>query len=229
MDLEKNLNLKNLDLDQLESYLEGFLTSERVEKIHQVVNKRLPSFVSVFEDIYDEGNMSACMRSAEAFGFYKFYVLNQNGKKKANRVARGSDKWLDISHFSETRDLVDDLKKKKFQIVVTDLLATKSIEEVDFQKPTALVFGNEHKGTSEEIKGLADEKVIIPMNGFCQSFNISVAAAVSFHHVYLAQRKTESSLSEDEKRELRIKYYLRSLPAKFLAKTPFGIKGELKK
>ncbi len=205
------MNLGGLEFKKLEVYLESFLTKERVKKIHHVVEKRISSFIPVFENIYDEGNMSASMRSAEAFGFYRFYVLNKNGRKKANRVSRGSDKWLDISYFSDIELCIRSLQNEGFQIVATDLCASESIEEVDFQKPTALIFGNEHKGVSQKLLEYADKKAIIPMHGFCPSFNISVAASLSFYHVYLQKRRNFCGLKEEEKRDLRIRYYLKCI------------------
>ena len=209
---------KGVCLKSLESYLEKLLTKKRVEKIHRVVEKRDPSFIPIFENIYDEGNMSACMRSAESFGFFRFFVLHKNNKKKANRVSRGSDKWLDISYFEDTHLCINSLKKEGFHIVATHLSATSSIDEVDFTKPTALVFGNEHEGVSEDLLKKVDQKVKIPMYGFVESFNISVAAALSFYHVHLQKKKNlshisfedVSSLKEEEKRQLRIRYYLKS-------------------
>lgn len=61
--------------------------------------------------------------------------------------------------------------------------SSESITDVDWTIPTAVVFGNEHKGVSEEALRLADLNIIIPMSGMVESFNISVAAALTLFHV----------------------------------------------
>ena len=212
-----DFDLQNIELSKLVDHLESLLTKDRVEKIHQVVAQRISSFIPVFENVHDEGNMSAAMRSAEAFGFYHFYVLNWKSlqKKKANRVTKGAEKWLRISYFSKTQDCVRALKDQGFQIVATDLCAKKPIEAIDFQKPTALIFGNEHEGVSPELLKSVDETVIIPMTGFCQSFNISVAAALAFYHV---KTQKQCDLTEDQKLFLKAQYYLKCIkqPEKIL-------------
>ncbi|HJS54916.1 MAG TPA: TrmH family RNA methyltransferase, partial [Chitinophagaceae bacterium] len=55
---------------------------------------------------------------------------------------------------------------------------------IDFTRPLALVFGNEHSGVSEEIRNLADGNFIIPQSGIIRSLNISVACAVTLYEAY---------------------------------------------
>ena len=200
--------------DKLALYLEGLLTDERAKKVKEVVSKRKGSFIPIFENIYDEGNMSAAMRSAEAFGFYQFYVLdhlNQTEKKKANRVTRGADKWLDISYFNNIDTCLSSLEKKNYKIIATHLKAEKTIDEISFNEPIALVFGNEKDGVTQELMEKSDEVIRIPMNGFCESFNISVAAALFFYQAHLDKSEDRFPLSEEEKLRLKINYYLRCL------------------
>lgn len=61
--------------------------------------------------------------------------------------------------------------------------SSESIIDVDWTIPTAVVFGNEHRGVSQEALRLSDLNVIIPMSGMVESFNISVAAALTLFHV----------------------------------------------
>jgi tRNA C32,U32 (ribose-2'-O)-methylase TrmJ len=55
------------------------------------------------------------------------------------------------------------------------------MQDVDWTKPAAVIFGNELDGVSKGALDAADVKVVIPMSGFSQSLNISVAAAVVLH------------------------------------------------
>ena len=53
------------------------------------------------------------------------------------------------------------------------------VDRVPFQNRLALVFGNEHQGASAQLREAANGAFHIPMHGFSESFNISVAAAIS--------------------------------------------------
>jgi tRNA (guanosine-2'-O-)-methyltransferase len=60
------------------------------------------------------------------------------------------------------------------------------LHDLDLAQPVALVFGNEHRGISDEAAEQADGTFIIPMFGMVQSLNVSVATAVT---VYEAVRQ----------------------------------------
>lgn len=94
------------------------------------------------------------------------------------------EKWLRLRRWSNSTDCWKKLKAEGLQICVTSLQSSKPLQEIDWSRPTALVLGNEKDGVSPELLAHADERVIIPMDGFVQSLNISVAGAVSLYHVH---------------------------------------------
>lgn len=198
------------------THIYPLLTPERREKIQKVVEGRCFSNVIVMENIYDRGNVSAVLRSAEALGIGSMHLIELGDKfKEANRVTAGADKWVEVTRWRSTKDCVEQLKEQGKQIVVTHLDHTsKSISEIDFTKPTALVLGNEKDGVSPEMVRLADHRVLLPMTGFVQSYNISVAGALSFYHLYqdrLRRQGFHGELTTVEKDILRAVYALRTL------------------
>ncbi len=161
------------------------LTPERQEKISRVAQGRCFDISVVLESIYDRGNISAVMRTAEGLGFSNFHIIETFEKfKNANRVTQGADKWVEAKKWKSTTEFILYAKKNKIRICVTSLEAAKPIHEIDFSTPLALVLGNEKDGVSKEIIEAADERVIIPMPGFVQSFNISVAGALCLYQIY---------------------------------------------
>lgn len=188
------------------------MTDERVERLDTIVNQRSLRVAAVLENIYDRGNVSAVMRSFEAFGFLRMDLVDQPGArfKAANRVTRGAEKWLDVQTHSSAREAVKDLKSQGYQIWATDLNTEHSIRDIDWQKPTAIVLGNEKDGVSPEMLSLVDGRFKVPMLGFSQSFNISVAAALIFYHARLELDKSGAvGLSEPERQSVLANYYLR--------------------
>jgi tRNA (guanosine-2'-O-)-methyltransferase len=204
-----------LPAERILQLLEPYLTQERQERIRAAVETRTCNVVPVMENIYDRGNISAVMRSAEAMGYQCAHVIELGEKfKNANRVSQGADKWLDVRRWKSTLDCTRELKSQGFQILATHLDAkARPIGEMDFSKPTAIVFGNEKDGISPEMIREADHTVIIPMHGFVQSFNISVAAAIALYHIHLERIRIfgqQGDLTDQEKLVLRAHFSLRS-------------------
>ncbi|MNK07480.1 tRNA (guanosine(18)-2'-O)-methyltransferase [compost metagenome] len=191
------------------------LTPERKEKIERVAALRNFDTAVVLEGIYDRGNISAVMRSAEGLGFGNFHVIETQEKfKESARVTQGADKWVEVKKWKKTSDCVKSLKDQGYKICVTHLDATsKPLHEIDFSGKTALVLGNEKDGVTPEMVEAADHRVIIPMSGFVQSFNISVAGALSLYHISqdrLKKHGTNASLTAEEQGILKALYYLRT-------------------
>ena len=191
------------------------LTKERQEKIVTVTKQRCFDVTVVLENIYDRGNTSAVMRTGEGLGFADFQLIETFDKfKESNRVTQGADKWVEIKKWKSTAEAIQHFKKNKIRICVTSLEAAKPIHEVDFSTPIALVLGNEKNGISQEILDAADERVIIPMPGFVQSFNISVAGALCLYQIFqnrLNKRGKNADVTEQQIKILNAHYALRTL------------------
>jgi tRNA (guanosine-2'-O-)-methyltransferase len=214
-------------------HLRPLLTPERVEKINKVVEERTFNIVAVLEDIYDRGNASAVMRSAEALGIGLVHSIEPGEKfKESQRASAGADKWVEIKRWKSTQEFIAQIKSEKKQLLVTHLhAASKPISEIDFSKPTAIVFGNEKTGASAELVQAADACILLPMVGFVQSYNISVAAALCFYHIYMDRLRRQGfhgDLNEEEKMILRTHYYMRTQPSSEEYLRELAARGELK-
>ncbi|MCB0421648.1 MAG: RNA methyltransferase [Bdellovibrionales bacterium] len=198
--------------------LTPLVEEERFQRLQSVIEKRSLSVAPVLEDIYDRGNVSAVMRSAEAFGFIDFHIIEKPEArfKNSNRVSKGTERWMDLQKHESTFNCVQLLRKRGYKIYCTHLGATKTIDEIDFNShPVAVVLGNEKDGVSEEMVSLADDSFILPMAGFAQSFNISVAGALVFYHIYQKRQslRPHGELTDKEKQMLLANYMYRSVGA----------------
>lgn len=192
------------------SYLEEYLTEHRKNLFHEVLNHRTRHFTIVLEDIYQQHNASAVVRSCDVFGIQDIYAIeNQFVNKVSKHVARGAQKWLTFHKYNKdtnnTQDCLDALRSKGYQIIATTPHNDSCVlKDFDISKRSALVFGLEKEGVSEDIMEQADGFLKIPMVGFTESLNISVAAAIILQD--LSTRLRESAvdwqLNDDEKQEL---------------------------
>ncbi len=192
------------------------LTEERRARIDEVIAGRTYTIVPVVEGLYDRGNVSAVIRSAEALGYQALHVVDTSEKyKEANRITQGADKWLDVVVWKDTLDCVRHLKRRGYRVAATCFEGAVPLDTLDWRQPTALVFGNERDGVSERLLDAADDRVMIPMTGFSRSFNISVAAALALYHLREARNRSggHGDLDPATRRSLTASYYLRALPA----------------
>lgn len=192
--------------------LEQYLAEERSQRIDEVIEQRSFDVCVVLDQVHDHGNESAVMRSAEAFGFTSVHLIsNSTDQKMTKRVTRGADKWLEIERWDHPLECVDELQRRDYQVVVTSLDCDRLIQDVDLSAPTALVFGNERDGVSQEIIERADLAVRYPMHGFSQSFNISVAAALCLAEVVRHRTDVHGSSGNLTARQAQIlkAHYLR--------------------
>ncbi len=198
------------------SYLESFLTERRKKLYIQVASKRVKNIRVVLEDLYDPFNVSACLRTCEAYAIQHIHIIDTKETPfKVNRgVTKGCEKWIDIHIHHEPQECIQILKNDGFAIIASDLGATKTLEEsiADFKK-IALFFGNEHTGISQTVLQHADGYFKMEMFGFTGSFNVGASVAIALTRIYLSPFQLEH-LSEQEINQLYLKWLSYSDPAK---------------
>lgn len=197
------------------TYLEGFITENRKEGFLRVLKNRTKHFTVAMEDVFQLHNTSAVMRSCEVFGIQELNVVEQKfGKSIDKEIAMGAEKWVDINRFSSIQDCITNLRGKGYQIIATTPHNDSCLlHEFDITKPSALFFGTERDGLSEEVMQQADGFLKIPMVGYTESLNISVSAAIIIQDVTNRLRQSEINwqLSEEEVLDKRLDWTRKSI------------------
>jgi len=194
-----------------------FLLPERRARIDEVIANRTRSLVVVMEAVCDPQNVNAVLRTAEAFGIQELHVIEGPMKPfdRNKKISQNADKWLDVVRWKDAGDCLRALKARGFLVYATHLgEGSRDLAELSFAQPVALVFGNEHRGVSREAVALADACYAIPMRGFSQSFNVSVAAAISLARAVdrrLVERGRHGDLPPAEAEALRLRFYANSV------------------
>lgn len=171
-----------------------FLTEKRLQKITKAASARQISLTIVLENVHDSHNVSAIIRSCDAVGILKVYLLYTiESCPKLSRISSASaSKWMEIEKFKSVDECVSSLKKDGFTIYSSILDPdAKSLYQLDLTGKVAIVIGNEHRGVSDEMKDKSDGIFCIPMKGMVQSLNASVATAVSLFEA-LRQREIKN-------------------------------------
>jgi tRNA (guanosine-2'-O-)-methyltransferase len=202
---------------QVIRYLQPVMTADRLARIKAVVAQRTKSVVPVVEGLVNTGNVSAVMRSAEALGYQSFHVVRgeHDRFKHSERTSRGAEKWLDLYRWSAPAPCVRYLRAEGYRVAAMHLAEDGlPISELDFTEPTALVFGNEKQGVSPAMLEAVDVCCIVPLSGFTESFNVSVAAAVALYHAQqdrLGRQGHHADLTDAQQQVLVARFCMRSV------------------
>ncbi len=205
-----------LDIELLE-HLKGFLTEGRMERFEKILSERTKHFTVVTEDVYQIHNTSAVMRSCDAFGIQDLHLVEEKfGKRVDKEIAMGAQKWVTLHRHLNLDDCVSNLKDQGYQIVATSPHADASfLHDFDFTKKSAIFFGTEKDGLTEDVLEQADALIKVPMYGFTESLNISVSAAIIMQHLVTKLKLSDIDwkLSEEEKFDLELQWAKNTIKA----------------
>lgn len=184
-------------------------TPERQNRIRQVLAKRQNNLTVVLNNIHDPHNVSAVLRSCDAFGVGEAHLLYTDTAFPAlgKKSSASAKKWVKIVRHQSARVMAGEFRNQGFQLLSTGFgPGAKPLTEWDMTRPTAVILGNEHDGVGRELEGLVPDQIFIPMQGMVQSLNVSVAAAVILYEAF-RQRQAAGlydapSLTEDEREAL---------------------------
>jgi tRNA (guanosine-2'-O-)-methyltransferase len=197
-----------------DSPLEQFVIPERLERLENVLSKRSDKLIVVLDNIKNAHNISAVIRSADAFGLSSVYLVGDTFEYSRG-ISLGAERWLELKKFPLANDAITALKKEGFKLVMLQPefderknsdKPSLAVSTLPFEEKLALVFGNEMKGVSPEFAEAVDLHAYIPMKGFVESLNISVACAITlFCSTIKESAPTQRTQLLEEKEKLRIK------------------------
>lgn len=163
----------------------------RLQKIKEVVAKRQGDITVVLENVRDQHNIGAVIRSCDSIGIREIFILYSEPELQADsiiigkRTSAGSRKWVDVHYFTDAQSCFEQVKAKYHRVLSTYLNEKAiSLYKLDLTQSTALLFGNERDGLSDEALSYADGNFVIPQMGMASSLNISVACAVTLYEAF---------------------------------------------
>ncbi|MBI9078609.1 MAG: tRNA methyltransferase [Pseudodesulfovibrio sp.] len=192
------------------------ITEERKERIDQVIAKRQKDLTMVMDNIWDPHNVSAVLRSCDAFGIAEvhLYYTTSQWPDLGKKSSASAKKWIRQTRHIDGQAMVDQLRQNGGQVLRTGFSETaRPAMDFDFTRPTAIILSNEHRGTSEELAELVPDEIYIPMQGMVQSFNVSVAAAIILYQAFIQRQAAgmydTPSFSPEEIEALKTDWYQR--------------------
>jgi tRNA (guanosine-2'-O-)-methyltransferase len=201
-------------------HLSQFVTEKRWELFQRILSGRTRYITVALEDIYQSQNASAVLRTCDCTGIQDVHIIENRNEYAINPdVTLGSDQWLTLRYYNvgddNTAVAINELRKRGYRIVATSPhLEGTFPESFAVEKGrAAFLFGTELNGLSDRALELADEYIRIPMEGFTESFNISVSAAIILYQVRkkLELSDAEWKIGEEERTDILLQWLRNSI------------------
>ncbi len=207
------------DKQALLEFLQRHMTEKRSRRFEEVMANRTRHFTIAVEDIFQERNANAIVRTADCFGIQDVHIIeNYNRYKLSSGISKGAEKWVNIHlydrHENNTQTCIDHLRSSGYRIIATTPQREDNfVNDYDIRLKSAFFLGGEKEGLSETVMNAADGFVKLPMYGFTESFNISVAAALLLENLTRRLHPSIISwhLSEQEKMDLRLDWTIKTI------------------
>lgn len=196
-------------------YLKQFLTEDRLAKIEHFSRESSDFVLPVMEDVYQFRNAAAIIRSVEACGFHKVVAMEARNVFDPNlTVTKGAETWVEVEKMAHSLESLQQIRNRGYKLVAVSPEKNATIlPDFEIKEPVALIFGTEWQGVSEDFLDFVDETLAIPMYGFTQSFNVSVAAAICCYDLKqkLLNSSVDYKLNEEKRLEMMIRWAVKSI------------------
>ncbi|MDD4951664.1 MAG: RNA methyltransferase [Desulfovibrionaceae bacterium] len=163
------------------------VTPERERRIREVLERRQKDLTLVVDNVWDPHNVSAILRSCDAFGLLRvhLYYTSEKWPELGRKSSASARKWVERVAHRDAGSMIGDLRAQGFRVLRTGFSDTaRPLMDWDLAAPAAIIVGNEHRGASPELVELVPDELYIPMQGMVQSLNVSVAAAVILYEAF---------------------------------------------
>lgn len=179
------------------------LSPNRADLFARVLTRRTRHVTFVLDGVLGLHNVAATLRSCDAWGVQDIHLVDEppsvgtSRRERTHRraggiaarlqldqsvrnVSKNSHKWLSLHEYDSALDCVHALKEGGYKVYVSSVDPSATpLNELDISDKCAFVFGNEREGVSDDMCSRADALFTIPMVGFVESMNVSVAVATT--------------------------------------------------
>ncbi len=161
---------------------EPMVVEPRRTRLLSVIDARVGSVTVLMDAPRDPHNGAAVLRSCDAFGVQDVHVVPRDHEfPVSSGVAKGTERWIDVTLHPTAGTAAATLAARGYTLVATHPRGELVPADLATIPRLALVLGNEHDGISETLARAAQQTVRIPMRGFVESLNVSVAGAILIH------------------------------------------------
>ena len=145
-----------------------------------------PALFLILDGVTAPHNLGACLRVADGAGADAVIVPKDRSvqlNSTVSKVASGAAETMPFVAVTNLARAIRELQEAGVWVVGTSDATEKTVYDIDFTGPVALVMGAEGEGMRRLTAETCDELVSIPMMGGVESLNVSVASGVCLYEV----------------------------------------------
>lgn len=160
------------------------ITSNSIEHLKNISDKNYA--VAILDQITDNHNLGAIIRSAAAFGINDIIIPSNNSAIEnsiSTKIASGSMELINLIEVVNINNVISQLKKLGFWIIGLDGSTEKVLSSEMLKGKICVILGSEGSGMRQLIKKNCDDIVKIPISKDVESLNVSNAAAITFYEI----------------------------------------------
>lgn len=148
-----------------------------VAEIKDDLDRSRHDFHVAIENFQHDFNIGTIARNANAFNAAGIHII---GRRHWNRRgAMKTEAYMNIFHHETVMEFIDWAKQNNLKLIAIDnQKGSKKLNEVELEKGSILVFGNESDGLSKEMVEACKEMVAIEQFGSTRSVNVGVASGI---------------------------------------------------
>ena len=144
------------------------------------------------EAVQNPGNLGTILRTCDAVGAKGLILLDYSSDPYDPAAVKASmGAIFTVPVFKADRDALERflLQNPDISTIGTSDKAEQNCFEFDYPDPLLLLMGSEREGLSASYQRLCQTMISIPMEGACDSLNLSVATGVMLYQIYNRHRK----------------------------------------
>ncbi len=145
--------------------------------LNVIESGKTPLFL-LLDQISDVRNFGAIIRTAECTGVDGIIIQKKGGAPVNGdtiKTSAGAVFKIPFCKVDHIKDAMFHLQASGIKIIAATEKTNKTIYDISFKEPCAIIMGSEGKGINPSVLKLADEKAKLPLLGEIESLNVSVA------------------------------------------------------
>jgi 23S rRNA (uridine2479-2'-O)-methyltransferase len=169
------------------------------DELFKFIKNKGDFLIVLLDNISNKGNLGSIIRSCDAFGVDALIISgNYSVDLYDPQVIRSSlgsvfsTSIFKINSYNEFIGFYETLKKEKkdLQLIGTSAKANENIKDIDYNKPTIVLIGNETIGLSRNYKEISNKLVKIPMSTkSVSSLNVACATSIIIYNIKEIENK----------------------------------------
>ena len=148
-----------------------------VAEIKDDLDRSRHDFHVAIENFQHDFNIGTIARNANAFNAAGIHII---GRRHWNRRgAMKTEAYMNIFHHKTVMEFINWAKQNNLKLIAIDnQKGSKKLNEIELEKGSILVFGNESDWLSKEMVEACKEMVAIEQFGSTRSVNVGVASGI---------------------------------------------------